>query len=368
MSTSEDYKESAVNSFRIAVELFNRPYDQGRVESVLIHLNHSFEMLLKGAIIERGGQIRDDDGDGNTYGFEKCVNYCRNGQRGAASVRCINQSEGAVLHSLNHQRDFAEHEQVEISEGQLYLQSRQCIEIFAKVLNDVFDEDLSDYLPERVLPLATLMPVDIIDLIDEEISRIENLMQSGEVESARKHLKSIESLERGLEDDGKTPTQEEIDDKANEIGSGQDIEDIFPRVFSAISGVEDVGRGRRIQLGSDEGIKATYVPDEEIDDDSDVFLFTEKNLHDKYPLNPHQLRDRVREELDSEISWPRCLAVMKEIGILNDDEYRRENISLGEGNSRTGHSRKAVSRIADAIEAGLDPDEAWENHGDDVWG
>lgn len=367
MTEPEDYKQSAINSFRLAVELFNRPYDEGRVESVLIQLNHSFEMLLKGAILKRGGCIRDGGGDGNTYGFETCVNICRYGQDGDGSLRCINQSEGAVLHALNHQRDFAEHEQVQINEGQLYLQSRQCIEIFEKVLEDVFDESLSDHLPERVLPLATLMPVDIVNLIQDEVTKIEQLMDEDRVESARKRVKSLESLERGLDDDGQTPTQAEIDDRLSEIVGDENLEEVFPHVFAALSGEEDIGRGRRIQFGSDEGLPATYVPEDEIDEDTDVYLFTEKNLHDRYPLNPFQLRDGIREELGSQITWARCKAVMKEIGVLDDRDYHRDEISLGEGDSREGFSRATVDRVVEAIEAGLDPDEAWEEHGEEVW-
>lgn len=367
MAQSEDYKQSAVNSFRLAVELFNRPYDEGRVESVLIQLNHSFEMLLKGAILEQGGEIRGEDGDGNTYGFEKCVNLCRYGDRDDESLRCISESEGAVLHTLNHQRDFAEHEQVQINEGQLYLQSRQCIDIFEKILEGVFEESLSEHLPERVLPLATLMPVDIVNLIEEEVSRIKDLISNDEIESARKRVKSLESLERGLDDNGTTPTQAEMDDRLEDISSDSDLEEIFPHVFAALSGEEDIGEGRRIQFGSEEGLPATYIPEEEIDEDTDVYLFTEKNLHDKFPLNPFQLRDAVRDELDNEITWARCLAVMKEIGVLNDRDYHREDISLGDEDSREGFSRGAVDRIVEAIEAGLDPDDAWEAHGDEVW-
>jgi hypothetical protein len=367
MAGSEDYKQSGINSFRLAVELFNRPYDDGRVEAVLIQLNHAFEMLLKGVILEQGGHIRDDNGDGNTYGFETCVNICRYGQDSDGSLRCINESEGAVLQVLNHQRDFAEHEQVQISEGQLYLQSRQCIEIFQKVLEDVFGEQLSNYLPERVLPLATLMPVDIVNLVQEEVTRIEQLMEEDRVEEARKRIKSLESLERGLNDDGQTPTQAEINDRLAEIVSGENLEGVFPHVFAALSGEEDIGQGRRIQFGSEEGLPATYVPENEIDEDTDVHLFTEKNLHDRYPLNPFQLRDDINEQLDDEITWARCKAVMREIGVLDNRDYHREEISLGEGDTREGFSRDTVDRVVEAIEAGLDPDDAFEKHGDDVW-
>ncbi len=43
-----ELKGRAINSLVLGIELFNRPHDQGRSESVLILLHHAFEMLLKG--------------------------------------------------------------------------------------------------------------------------------------------------------------------------------------------------------------------------------------------------------------------------------------------------------------------------------
>lgn len=45
----------ALNSLILSVEHFNRPWDKGRTEAILIFLDHSFEMLLKAAILHRGG-------------------------------------------------------------------------------------------------------------------------------------------------------------------------------------------------------------------------------------------------------------------------------------------------------------------------
>ena len=45
-----ELKRRAVNSLVLGIELFNRPHDQGRSESVLILLHHAFEMLLKAII------------------------------------------------------------------------------------------------------------------------------------------------------------------------------------------------------------------------------------------------------------------------------------------------------------------------------
>ena len=47
----------ATDSLVISIEHFNRPWDRGRVDAVLIFLDHAFEMLLKAAILHRGGNL-----------------------------------------------------------------------------------------------------------------------------------------------------------------------------------------------------------------------------------------------------------------------------------------------------------------------
>src|SRR3954452_9085012 len=62
----------SVDALILSIELFNRPWDRGRTEAVLIHIDHSFELLLKAAIVNRGGIIREKD-QANTIGFDHCV-------------------------------------------------------------------------------------------------------------------------------------------------------------------------------------------------------------------------------------------------------------------------------------------------------
>lgn len=366
MSEVDDYKDSAVCSFRLAVELFNRPYDEGRVEAVLLMLNHAFEMILKAAILEKGGDIRDQDGDGQTYSFEKCVNKCRYGDRDNENLIVLSESEGAALLVINNQRDFAQHEQVQINEHQLFLEARQSIDIFEKILNEVFDETLGTYIPERVLPLATMVPIDIVNVIENEVQEVRNQLTTGEKIQARQRIKAIESLERGLEDEGITPAQSEVNDILEAIEQGQDLEQIFPHVFAALTGDMDAGGGLRIQLGNDDGIPAAFVPEDEIDDDTDVRLFTEKNLHDRFPLDPLQACEHINERIDTQVTWPKCKAVMEEIGIRDDREYYRPDISLGHGDSRQGYHLDAVDEVVRAIEDGVDPKTAWVEHKDNI--
>lgn len=65
-------KDKSLSSLTLSIEHFNRPWDLGRTDAVLMLMDHSFKMLLKAAILHRGGRIRDR-GEKNTIGFDSCV-------------------------------------------------------------------------------------------------------------------------------------------------------------------------------------------------------------------------------------------------------------------------------------------------------
>ena len=52
------YLERAINSARLAIEHFNRPYDEGRQEAVLHFALHAHEMLMKAALLQRSRSIQ----------------------------------------------------------------------------------------------------------------------------------------------------------------------------------------------------------------------------------------------------------------------------------------------------------------------
>jgi hypothetical protein len=106
----------ALDSLVLAVEHFNRPWDRGWPEAVLILLDHSFEMLLKSSLLHLGGSIRERR-QTETIGFDACM---RKGLTGA-STRFLDEEQALVLQSINGLRDAAQHHLVELSEGQLLL-------------------------------------------------------------------------------------------------------------------------------------------------------------------------------------------------------------------------------------------------------
>lgn len=62
----------ALDALVLSIDHFSRPWDRGRSDAVLIHLDHSFEMLLKAGILHKGGKIRAPRAK-QAIGFDACV-------------------------------------------------------------------------------------------------------------------------------------------------------------------------------------------------------------------------------------------------------------------------------------------------------
>lgn len=108
--------EKAVDSLVLSIEHFNRPWDRGREEVVLILLDRSFELILKGAIVHRGGRIRERRAK-ETIGLERCVRKCLT----ESNVKCLDEDQALTIQVINSLRDAAQHYLLETSEQQLYM-------------------------------------------------------------------------------------------------------------------------------------------------------------------------------------------------------------------------------------------------------
>ena len=178
----------ALNSFILSIEHFNRPWDKGRTEAVLIFLDHSFEMLLKVAILHRGGKIREKSAK-QTIGFDGCV---RNALSDGA-IKFLTNENALSLQVINSLRDAAQHHIVHLSEQHLYLHAQSGLTIFREILKNVFNRDLIELLPERVLPISTSSSKDIASFFETEIDEIKKLLKP----KSRKRVEAFAKL-RGL--------------------------------------------------------------------------------------------------------------------------------------------------------------------------
>lgn len=364
------FKESALDSFALSLEIFNRPHETGRINTTLILFNHSFEMILKAAILKRGGEIRENP-DEETIGFSQCVSDALNGQHNHPHIDFIDDQDAVVLRTLNQLRDAAQHEYVDLGEHPLYLYSRQAVELFEEILEDVFNESVSDSLPERVLPLSTRFPVDVLTAINKEYEYVEELLDTGQEDRARARLRAIESLERAINEDEVPPAKEELEQKLEDVGEGEDITRIFPGIVTMNSSPEPDTESKApttsVQLG-DEGPPVRYATEEEIEDEQDVNLFREVNPHNRYNLDFFKTAESLEDRIERDISWMRVKAVMKELGLLDDPKYYKE-LSTGNSGTRKAIHPRTLDRLEEALTTGeVDVDEAWETHKSELFG
>ena len=94
-------------------------------------------------------------------------------------VQFLTEEQALTLQAINGLRDAAQHHLVDISEGHLYLQAQAGITLYRDLLKSVFGEELRDLLPDRVLPIATIAPLDPIALFAEEIQEVARLLTPG---------------------------------------------------------------------------------------------------------------------------------------------------------------------------------------------
>ncbi|MDW7979609.1 MAG: hypothetical protein RMH97_03475 [Verrucomicrobiales bacterium] len=124
--------EKATDSLVLAIELFNRPYDRGRVSATLILLDHAFEMLMKAAILHRGGRIREKRAK-ETIGFDTCVRRSLSDGK----IKYLTAEQALVLQTINGLRDAAQHHLLDISEGQLYIHVQSGVTLFRDLLKSI---------------------------------------------------------------------------------------------------------------------------------------------------------------------------------------------------------------------------------------
>ena len=122
-------KQKALASLLQGIDHFNGVTDLGRLEAVLIFLDHSFEMLLKADILKKGGKIRDPR-EKNTIGFDRCV------RKALSETVFLTEDQALVLQALNGLRNAAQHHLLELSESELYFHAQAGVTLFRDILRD----------------------------------------------------------------------------------------------------------------------------------------------------------------------------------------------------------------------------------------
>lgn len=355
------YKEKAIDSLILVVEFFNRPQETGRLYSVLIHLNHSIEMLLKSILLKHNYGIRSDDG--YTIDISKCISVLHSGTQDDPSLNLLSDNEKLTLKEIAAHRNEAMHGNAVISEQLLYSYTRSGISIIDSLLGEEFEESLDDHLPNRVLPISG-KPLKHLDIIyDEEVEKIQELLEQGSRESARARARAIEISNRIHEGEENPPTNAEMDDLLEKIESDDDFESIFPEVSNLQFDIKGRGPTIKLELTKSKGYPVHHVSDDE--ESAYAIGYREVNPFDRYSLGFKNLAKKIKEKYDGPkyLTQPRVWAILRKLDIHGNEEYHKK-LTTPYHKKVDRYKPKSIERIVEAIDSGeVDPQTAWETHG-----
>lgn len=337
-------KQKAVASLRRATGAFNALDDDGRHTSVLLHLQHAFEMLVKAALRQRGVPIVDRQ-SGRSIGFKKCLNL-------APQHLGLSSEDVGTLRAIDQLRDDEYHYLGLVSEGILYVYLRAAVSVFDRLLNAVFDETLADQLPARVLPISTQPPQDLDVLIDEEYSQVRALLQPGRRQGAqaRARIRTLLALENQVVEDVEV-REVDVHRVERAIRSGQGRDAVFPRLSGLSSQASGLEVTIKVQTSRHAGVPVRLI---NADDPRAAAAVREVDLQRRF----HISRAELAEQLG--LSPPRAAALRAELGIDGDADCHHL-FAFG----RSVHDRysdKALQRMREAVEGGIDLDAVWARH------
>lgn len=338
----------ATDSVLLAIEHFNRPWNRGRPEAVLVLFDRAFELMLKAAIVHQGGRIREPRAM-ETIGFETCVSKCLSD----AQVRCLTQDEALTVRIINALRDAAQHYVIEVSEQQLYMYTQAGLTLFDKVLRNVFDHRLSDRFPQRVLPVSTNPPRDLGSLMDVEFEDIRNLVKSGSRKKfqARAKLRPFAIIEASLGGSHSQPPEYELGKFAERVSKGENWQNIFPGVKRLRLCTEGNGLRVSLRITKSKGEPIHLVPERA--PGATIVGVKRVNELGFYSLTPTALANKIS------VTMPKTLAIVRYLKLQDDPEYFKE-FSFGSSHFKR-YSLKALDKIKKEL-PNLDINEIWNKH------
>ena len=335
----------ACDSLILSIELFNRPQNRGRVSGALIQLDHGFEMLMKAAILQRGGSIRGRNLK-ETIGFNACVRHSLNDSK----IKFLDKEQALVLQIINGLRDAAQHYLLDISESQLYIHMQSGVTLFRDILSDVFDQKLSHHLPDRVLPISIEPPIDLMTLFDSEISEIRKLHRPGKRRriEAISRIRPLAILDATIRGEEGQPSDTELKRFGENIADGREWAEIFEGVAVIEITADGSGPSLSLRLSKKEGIPVRLV--DEHNPDAFVVGMKRVNELDYYSLGAKKLAQKLG------LSMNKVVAIVDYLGLRDDPDCYKE-IRIGRSSFKR-YSQKAIEAIRKALDK-QGVDEIW---------
>lgn len=337
-------KRKALSSLITTMEAFNSPHDDGRPTRVLLHLQHSFEMLLKAALVQAGVSVFDRK-TGRSFGFERCVNLAM-----CEDAIKLSESDAGALRAIDAMRDDEQHWFNEVPEQLLYLHARAGVTLFDDLLQRVFSDRLADHLPVRVLPVSAAPPQDLAIVLDDEYSQIAALLRPGRRArpQARARIRTLLAMEAHVDPEARVSSKD-VDRVERGIREGNSREQAFPRLADIATSIDGTGVAIIVHFTKKQGAPVRY----EADASAPAAAVRELDLQRKYHRSAAELAAAVG------LSGPRANALRRHLGIDADQACYHDFI-FG-GSRHRCYSDNAYTKMWDAAQ-NMDMGAVWDAH------
>jgi hypothetical protein len=338
-------KAKAVASLVSAVEAFNSPAELGRASKVLLLMQHAFEMLLKSALVQSGEKKIFDPVTGRSIGFERCL-----GLSMASTTIKLSDADAGTLRAIDAMRDDEQHWWNIVPEQLLYLHCRAAITLFDDLLQRVFKEFLSSYLPNRVLPLSVDPPRELNVLLDEEYGQIAALLQPGRRagHDARARIRTLLAMEAHVQADVRV-SRKDVERVARGMRDGETRDRVFPRLDEIATAIDGSGVTLKVHFTKNEGPGVRYVSDQ----DTPAAAVRQIDLQRTF----HRSASELAEALD--LTVPMSKALRDHLGIDDDPTCRHDFVFRSQ--RHRCYSDKAFTLMRSAIRE-VDLSDVWNAH------
>jgi hypothetical protein len=242
----------AICSLRKAMSTFNSYDDEGRVCSVLLHLQHACEMLLKAVLVQNKVKVFEEK-SGKSISFEKCLRLCRQDHG-------LTEAEAGIMRTVDALRDAEQHWFAKLEEDVLYLHTRALITAFDAYIRRALDIDVRSRIPPRVLPVSTMPPGDFDFLVDREYKLIADLLKPGnrKRDEARARIRSLLAMEALVAEEVEI-SEKDINRIEKAIKDGSELRAVFPRLNTIASAVQGEGTAITVHFTKKEGAPVKFV-------------------------------------------------------------------------------------------------------------
>jgi len=218
-----------------------------------------------------------------------------------------------------------------------------------------FKQRLADHLPNRVLPVSTEAPQDILALVDSEYANIAELLQPGRRArgDARAKIRTLLALEAHVAEDTKV-SDADVNRVEEGIKAGKTRQQVFPKLNPLAAHISGEGLTVKVKIVKQaDALPVRLVRDADGGEIVDAAAVREVDLQKKFRWSPFDLADKLS------ISRPRATALRDHLGIDKDPDCLHVFEFGSQKHPR--YSDYALTRMREA-NAGQDMDAIWESH------